>query len=339
MQKYNVLVLTDHSQHSAENSLYALVRALRQNPRCGAVNVATRANKLNTFFFDECNATNLYVSEVDDKFAFSANGAAFKNRLQRRSVRGYDVVWLRLPPPLSGKFLDYLSHVFADQIVINDPVGIWLTGSKRFLTNFPEWCPPMQLCTSVADIVAFRDRFPIVLKPYREYGGRGIVRIDGDTVWMGQQKTDFANFIANYEKDPVEYLGVQFLKNVTAGDKRIIVVNGKIMGASLRLPPNNSWICNVAMGGSSHFTKVEEREVKMIEAINEKLSGMGIVMYGVDTLTDDNGQRVLSELNTTSIGGLPQIARLAGLPLVKQATDLIWDYVVQKSINKHVVGH
>lgn len=35
-------------------------------------------------------------------------------------------------------------------------------------------------------------------------------------------------------------------------------------------------------------------------------------MYGIDTLARDNRERVLSELSTTSIGGLSQIAKLTG---------------------------
>jgi glutathione synthase len=128
---------------------------------------------------------------------------------------------------------------------------------------------------------------------------------------------------------------VKFLKNVSQGDKRIVVVNGRIMGASLRLPPTDSWLCNVAKGGSSNFAKADSDEIDMIDKINPKLAEMGIIMYGVDTLVDDDGNRVLSELNTTSIGGLPQIAKLMGKPLVKEAADLIWNYIIEKIQTKN----
>jgi len=53
-------------------------------------------------------------------------------------------------------------------------------------------------------------------------------------------------------------------------------------------------------------------------------------MYGVDTLVGDDGKRVLSEINTTSIGGLPQIAAMNNLPLVERAIDLIWEFYNDK---------
>ena len=283
-------------------------------------------------FFYGLSSNDIFVNSVEADFAFHESGQCFKTNLRRKSIRGYDVIWLRMPPPLSGKFLDFLSSTFPDQFIINDPMGIWLSGSKKFLTRFRDLCPPMRICETVEAIVEFKSKFPIVLKPYRDYGGRGIVRIDGDLVWTSKEKMSFDNFISSLQaEDKLAYLGVKFLKNVSKGDKRIIVVNGKIMGASLRLPAKDAWLCNVAMGGSAHLTKVEKEEEEIIATINPILSQMGIVMYGVDTLVGDDGKRVLSEINTTSIGGLPQMGEMSNKPLVKEAIDLIWKYIEEKS--------
>ncbi len=339
MRPLKMLVLTDHTQHSKENSLYPLVHAMRQHPCCAQLDVATRGQEINDFFFKKHLVKPLFVNRVDADFAFHPKGLFFKRNLSRRSIFDYDVVWLRMPPPLSNEFLGFLIQEFSSTLFINDPAGIYETGSKEFLTRFPELCPPMQICRSVEDIIAFKNRFPIVLKPFREYGGKGIVRIDGDKVWEGKTEMELEGFLQKSDRKNLEYLGVKFLKNVTRGDKRIIVVAGKIMGASLRLPAEDSWLCNVAMGGSSGFAEADENEVKIIDRIHPVLSKMGIVMYGVDTLVDDDGRRVLSEINTTSIGGLPQIAKLTGKPLLKEAADLIWNYIVEKINEKNVIGH
>ncbi|MEM8528380.1 MAG: glutathione synthetase [Bacteroidota bacterium] len=331
MRKFRMLVLTDHTNHSAENSLYALVKAMNVHPSCLQLDVATRGNPSNDLFFKGQIAKDLFVNEVNEDFAFSANGLSFKRNIRLENLKTYDVIWLRMPPPLSSDFLDFLQQAFPQQLIINDPKGIQIAGSKEFLTRFPECCPPMKVCESIADIVHFKSRFPIVLKPFREYGGKGIVRIDGEQVWEENQQITFAEFIDKIRDTNIQYLGVKFLKNVSKGDKRIIVVNGKIMGASLRLPAQDSWLCNVAMGGSSNFTEADEDEMEIVRQINPPLSEMGIVMYGVDTLVGDDGKRILSEINTTSIGGLPQIAQLTGKPLLKEAADLIWSYIKEKS--------
>lgn len=330
MRRLRVLALTDHSNHSAENSLYALLQAMRINPRCLQIDVATRGNELNNSFFTKHITNELWVTKVDESFAYSSSGESFKKGLRREPLQTYDAVWLRMPPPLSSDFLSFLIGESARQVFINDPKGIQITGSKQFLTRFQEHCPPMKVCQSIEDIVTFKSRFPIVLKPFREYGGKGIVRMDGNQVWEGKNQTTFDHFVEKQKGRPIEYLGVKFLENVSQGDKRIVVVNGQILGASLRLPAKDSWLCNVAMGGSSNFTEADEDETKIVNEINPILSEMGIVMYGVDTLVNDAGKRVLSEINTTSIGGLPQISMLTGRPVVNEAVDLILDYIMGK---------
>jgi glutathione synthase len=338
MQKLRVLVLTDHTNHSAENSVYSLLRSMRKHPRCEQIDIATRANPLNDFFFKNFSDEKLFVHEVDENFAFSPEGKSFKHKVQRESVNDYDAVWLRMPPPLPKPFLIFLKHKFPNQIFINDPDGIYETGSKEFLFNFPEVCAPMKICKSKEDILEFSQQFPIVLKPFRDYGGTGIVRIDGEKVWEGKNEISLDDFFRKLKNTKVEYLGVKFLKNVSKGDKRIVVVNGKMIGASLRLPPKDSWICNVTMGGSAIFAEADADELKIIDQINPTLEKLGIVMYGVDTLMGDDEKRILSEINTTSIGGIIQMEKQQGKALTKATTDQIWNFIRFKIIKKNAIS-
>ena len=332
-KKERVLVLTDHTNHSGENSLYPLLKKMKKHPLCSGVDVATRGIPKNASFFNLKGPEGLWASEVGNDFSFSESGFYLKKELKKINTDNYGLIWLRMPPPLDKAFLDYLKKIFLRQFIFNAPDGIYKTGSKEFLINFSELCPPMKLCHNIEDIIDFKNQFPIVLKPFREYGGKGIVKIDGHKVWEGKTEIDFDDFIKKINKNKIAYLGVKYLKNVSEGDKRIVVVNGKIMGASLRLPPKNSWICNVAMGGSAVMAEVDENEKYIVEKINPILSKMGIVMYGVDTLMGDDGKRVLSEINTTSIGGLPQMAKQMGLPLVEEAINLIWQYFEKNKNN------
>lgn len=322
-----MLVLTDHSGHSSENALYELALSMKLHPYCATMDVATRGKTINDPFFKELKSKQLQAVRVTEAFKFHQDGHFFEQNTKWVQLEDYDVIWLRLPPALSYDFLQYLKTSFPDQLFINDPEGIYLTGSKAFLIHFSEWCAPMKICYSIEDIIACKKEFPIVLKPFRDYGGKGIVRIDGEQVWLGKETMSFSDFAKRQRGQSVEYLAVKYLKNVDQGDKRIVVVRGEIMGASLRLPAKDSWLCNVAMGGSSNLSEADEREREMVTKIDPVLSKLGIVMYGLDTLVGDDGQRVLSEINTTSIGGLPQIAQLTGEPLQEKAVELMWDYI------------
>ena len=338
MKKLKILVLTDHSKHSKENSIYAMIPAMLKHPQVEQIDIATRGEELNRFFFQSLIPKSLFVTKTNENFAFSPKGEVFKKGLRREFLKEYDMVWLRLPPPLSSDFLFFLKTVFAKKIIINDPFGIYETGSKEFLMNFQEFCPPMKICKSIEDIVEFKMQFPIVLKPFREYGGKGLVRIDGHRVWEGSKETDFLSFIEKMEGEQIEYLGVKFLKNVSKGDKRIVVANGEIIGSSLRLPAEDSWLCNVAQGGRSVLAEVDEHEREIVEAVNPLLANLGIVMYGVDTLVGDDGQRILSELNTTSIGGVPQMARQTGLPLTEKTVNQIIQFSIEKINDKQAIA-
>ena len=125
---------------------------------------------------------------------------------------------------------------------------------------------------------------------------------------------------------------MKYLKNVDRGDKRVIVVNGKIMGATLRIPKQGSWICNLSAGGSSNLAKADDNEIKISESISPTIIDQGVVIFGFDTLVDDNGNRVLSEINTLNVGGLLQAEMHSGKPVVQDSANLIWSYICEKII-------
>ena len=128
------------------------------------------------------------------------------------------------------------------------------------------------------------------------------------------------------EFDPEGYLAMKFLKNVSQGDKRILVVGDEVLAASLRIPAEDSWLCNVAQGGTSVAAEVSEEEYEIVRGISKKLNAEGILIYGVDTLVNDDGLRTLSEINTLSIGGFPQAEQQTGKPIIKRMIEKIFDY-------------
>ena len=112
--------------------------------------------------------------------------------------------------------------------------------------------------------------------------------------------------------------------------KRQLVVGGEILASSLRLPKEGNWLCNVSQGGESVATEVTEREREIINKINPILASEGILIYGTDTLVDDDGQRVLSEINTLSVGGFPQAEAQSGKPIIKKLLDKIFEHADQR---------
>jgi len=328
MIKFRMLVLTDHAAHTSENSVYSLLHELRKHPRCQQIDVASRAVPKNALFFEHCLQRSLYVAPVDEGFRFRPDGASFKTRLRTASLREYDVILLRIPPPVPDKFWDFLTRIYPENQIINRPSGLRETSSKHFLLRVADLCPPIRICKTAEDILEFKSLFPIVLKPPKNYGGNGIVKVDGDRVWTGSSSIPLAQFLEQFKANPVEYLGMKFLRNVVdQGDKRIVIANRQILGASIRLPAKGSWMCNVAQGGSAIPAEPDSDERAIAARLIPMLYDMGVVFFGFDTLVDDEGRRTLSEINTLSVGGLLQIAQFTGRPIVKEAADLLWEYV------------
>lgn len=335
MKKWRFLILTDHSGHSSENSLYALTRTLSADERTASVWVVSRGDERNEAFFSGREAS-VYGIVANEDFDFSS--AAWSEGTRIDDWRAFDVVWLRLPPPADPAFFAFLKKPAPAASppdnrrlprIINDPCGILETGSKEFLLHFPEFTPAVRRVQRVAEVQSFAAEYPIVLKPLRDYGGRGLVKIIGREVEWEGKTLSLAEFLesarANIEAG--HYLAMEYLSRVTEGDKRILVVNGKILGASLRLPAPGEWLCNVARGGTSVPAEVSEEERSMVAAVSPVLKARGVVIYGADTLVNDAGKRVLSELNTNSIGGFPQAQAQSGRPVLQQTINGLYDYL------------
>ena len=107
MGNFNVLILTDHTNHSKENSVYSIVNSLSKHALVNRVDIATRGNFENNDFFKHLKSEILLAAKVDGNFKFSKDGLNFNQNVNKVLVSEYDLIWLRLPPPLTKSFLDF----------------------------------------------------------------------------------------------------------------------------------------------------------------------------------------------------------------------------------------
>lgn len=329
MKKLSVLVLTDHRSHSSDNSLYALSSALRRLRNIARLDVASRGNPANDPFFYHHQSTELHAWPLRREMAFDPNAHHFFHHTEKVDARHYDWIWLRLPRPIPEGFFAFLRTAIGESRIFNRPSGIEATSTKAFLLNFPELCPPMRMCRTLDDIWQFHEQFPIVLKPLHNYGGRGIVKAHNGYIYENRRRHSFESYapVLRQQLEEGGYLGMQFLRNVHQGDKRIIVVNGEVIGAVLRVPPKGSWLCNAAQGGQAVEARADKRELEITRRLAESLLPRGVVMFGVDTLVDNHGRRTLSEVNTLSIGGIKPMEDLTGKPVIKRVADILGNYM------------
>ncbi len=307
MKTLRILVLTDAATHSAENSMYAIVNALAKHNMVSDIFIASRHQAENKAFFLGDFET-IHAMKHFEGFDYELDQSHFRDYSVEINTNGFDLIFMRLPRPITDDFLRRLEIHFTDSVFINSPTGIIKTSNKGYLLQIQDLCPPVKRVKTIADIKSFAKEFDIVLKPLRNYGGKGILKVEGHQIDTGNETYSIEQYFSKFpsELDQNGYIAMKFLKNVHMGDKRLIYIDGEIVAASLRLPAKGSWLCNVARGGSSRASAAGISEQVMVKKLKPYLEKEGIFMAGIDTLVDDDGIRVISEINTLSIGGIKQ---------------------------------
>lgn len=328
--KRRLLIITDHSTHAPTNSLYELAIALYRAGNHHDIFVCSKGLSENNEFFAGDNVPTILASPVNDDFFYEPEGNYFLENATPVELSTINYMLVRMPQPLDKKFLLSLEKMVPKGKIINDPTGTIETSSKEFLVQIPHLCPTPSMCYSIEEAIMLSMEYEIVLKPLYSYGGKGIARLSKDAFWSGPVKFPVEEVHQLLSADQFPMLAMRYLPNVSLGDKRTIVVNRRILGSALRLPPPDSWICNVAQGGYAILSEADEAELKIEQELTPMLFEKGIVMYGFDTLLDDNGIRVLSEINTLSIGGMGPIEEMSGKPILKEAASLLWAYLENK---------
>jgi len=322
----NLLIVTDHTHHSSTNSLYELAVALTNVTGKLNVWVCSRGIKENENFFKGLPDATIYAALINNTFSFNSSGLFFNiiTTLDRKIV---DAILVRMPQPLNKNFLTSLETIVPPEKIINRPEGTIETSSKAFLLTVSHLCPHVTLCMNVKHAVDLSQEEEIVLKPLYSYGGRGIVRVSKQFYWEGDKRYPVSEFSRMLSEDHFPMLAMKYLKNVVRGDKRTIVVNRQMLGSAIRFPGPDSWICNVAQGGHAIIAQPEEAELMIESELTPLLYQKGVIMYGFDTLVDDNGIRVLSEINTLSIGGISPMTEMSGKPIMKMTAELLVRYL------------
>lgn len=333
MSNFKIIILTDHLSHIQSDSFYDLVNAIYDSKKFKTISIASRGIPDNNIFFNKENTNLIHVENIDKKIHFGYN---WGQQLIKTNFNDYDIALLRIDQPISEVFLKKLISKNKNVIFINNPAGMIKTNSKEFLLKFPNAVSNVSLLYKFSDIKKLSLDKEIVIKPIKSYGGKGISRIYKDTAYIENSIVPLEEFKAHINKlifFDKKVLVMDFLKNIYKGDKRIIIFNGNIIGTFLRIPSNDQWVCNVNQGAKAVSTEIETEELNIIEKINPLLSNEGIILYGIDTIVNNDGQRVLSEINTANVGGFSIIEDLYKKPIYPMLIQYMLEYIFEKKRN------
>ena len=113
----------------------------------------------------------------------------------------------------------------------------------------------------------------------------------------------------------------KYVPEVREGDKRIILIDGKPVGAINRIPAAGESRSNMHVGGRPVASTLTPREREICSTIGPELARRGMILVGIDVIGD-----WLTEINVTSPTGLQEINRYDGVKL----ESLFWDAVEKK---------
>ncbi|MEM9641201.1 MAG: glutathione synthase [Pseudomonadota bacterium] len=238
------------------------------------------------------------------------------------SLAEWDVVWLRQDPPFDMGYITtthLLDMLRTECLVVNDPFWVRNYPEKLLVLQFPDLTPPTMIARDLGALKRFKDHFgDIILKPLYGNGGAGVFRLNE----TDRNLNSLHELFTGINTEPL--IAQQFLPQVSAGDKRVILVDGEPVGAINRVPAAGETRSNMHVGGRPEKVSLTDRDREICAAIGPLLRENGQIFVGIDVIG-----RYLTEINVTSPTGLQELERFDAI----NVTGMIWDAIEHRLSN------
>ncbi len=239
--------------------------------------------------------------------------------MHRVDLSTQDVIHMRQDPPFDMGYITathLLEMIHPKTLVVNNPAEVRNAPEKLFILKFKDLMPPTLITRDRDELEAFRrEHKDIILKPLYGNGGAGIFKTAHDD----QNFSSLVEMFTSLFKEP--FIAQKYLPAVRQGDKRIILVDGKPVGAINRVPALHDHRSNMHVGGKALPTTITTREHEICEAIGPELKKRGLLFTGIDVIGD-----FMTEINVTSPTGIRQVKAFGGADIAA----LIWDAIEEK---------
>ncbi|MGE5305333.1 MAG: glutathione synthase [Alphaproteobacteria bacterium] len=284
----------------------------------------------------------VYYMELDDLFirAGTPFGRFRRIRLARATphfelgddvtgaLEDFDVLLMRKDPPFDMTFF-FATHLLSlvDErkcFVMNNPRGLREANEKLYALRFPEQIPQTLVTSDMALLKAFMEELggEMIIKPLDGCGGSGVFYLnvqDRNTNAILEMATDNGRRLI---------MGQRYLPEIRQGDKRIIVLDGRPLGAVLRVPLEYETRGNIHVGGQCVHAELTPRDLEICAALAPLLKNDGLYFVGLDVIGS-----FLTEVNVTSPTGIQEINVLDNVRLESQ----VIDFVEQKAVSSQTV--
>ena len=206
-----------------------------------------------------------------------------------------DVILMRKDPPFDMEYI-YTTYLLelaekAGTLVVNQSRSLRDANEKFFALNFPHCCPPTLVSREPARLKAFLgEHADIVVKPLDGMGGASVFRLRSDDPNLN---VILETLTAHGRRLT---MAQRYIPEVTAGDKRILLIAGEPVPYALaRIPQAGETRANLAAGGRGEGVPLSERDRWICAQVAPTLREMGLLFVGLDVIGD-----YLTEINVTS---------------------------------------
>lgn len=209
------------------------------------------------------------------------------------SDKDVDAVFVRSDPPFDGAYL--MNTWLLDRLpkrvaVINSPEGLRTVNEKLWAAQFTDFVPPTLVGRNREQFLTFiSDQKHVIAKPTDGFGGQSVFQIK-----QGDPNTNviLETLTRGFTHDIILQ---KFIPEAAKGDKRILLLDGEVLGAVMRVHPKNDFRNNLFAGGKAEPATVNRRDEEIIAALKPKLRELGLYFVGIDILGS-----YLVEVNVTS---------------------------------------
>jgi glutathione synthase len=222
-------------------------------------------------------------------------------------LSGFDAVLMRKDPPFDLEYVTSTWLLSAAERegakVFNAPQAVRDHNEKLSIAEFPKFTAPSLASRCMEDLQAFVDEHKhVVLKRLDGMGGHGIFVVRHDD----PNRNVIVETISDLGTRSV--MAQRYIPEIRDGDKRVILIDGKIVPHCLaRIPKAGESRGNLAAGARGVAQPVTARHREIADAIGPALAKRGLLLVGLDIIGD-----WLTEVNVTSPTGFREIQDQSG---------------------------
>ena len=233
-------------------------------------------------------ATRIALTDNDEDW-YRRDGSA------ERALQDYGAVLMRKDPPFDMEYVAstwLLSEAQRQGArVFNAPQALRDLNEKFAIAEYARLTVPSLVTRDMALLHSFIDeQRDAILKPLAGMGGAGIFRVRRDD----PNRNVIVETLAAH--GAVSVMAQRFIPEITEGDKRIILIEGKPAPYVLaRIPKAGETRGNLAVGGKGVAQPLSARDREIAEIMGPPLAARGILFAGLDVIGD-----WLTEVNITS---------------------------------------